>query len=159
MFGEPDGARRNTAHPDNPADKMRASAEPRLLLLPRTKELLNQRIHVAELIVGESSDNAGVRGVRGVTEDREDAPDGPRELVLLNEPHHLLDDLHDLVVLEHIAGLPEHPLIATAAQIAHDVGVNASDVNVETLSAVLRVKERLRRDGSKLDDFHFVSLL
>ena len=119
-------------------------------------ELLDERIHVAELLVGESSDNAGVRGL---AEDREDAPDGPRELVLLDEPHHLLDDLHDLVVSEHIVGTPEHPLVATAAQIAHDVGVDAGDVNVEALSAMLRVKERLQRDGLKLDGFHFVSLL
>ena len=125
-------------------------------LVDELVELLDQRIHVAELVVGESSDNAGVRGL---AEDREDAPDGPRELVLLDEPHHLLDDLHDLVVTEHIAGPLKHPLIATAAQIAHDVGVDASDVNVEMLSAVIRVKERLRRDGLKPDDFHFVSLL
>lgn len=103
-------------------------------LVDELVELLDQRIHVAELIVGESSDNAGVRGVQGVTEDRKDVPDGPRELVLLDEPHHFLDDLHDLVVSEHIAGPPEHPLAAAAAQIAHDVGVDASDANVETLS-------------------------
>lgn len=129
------------------------------LVVDELVELLDQRIHVAELIVGESSDNAGVRGVRGVTEDRKDVPDGPREVVLLDEPHHLLDYLYDLVVLEHVAGPLKHPLVAAAAQMAHDVGIDASNVNVETLSVVLRVKERLRHDGLKLDDFHFVSLL
>lgn len=120
-------------------------------LVDELVELLDQRVHVAELIVGESSDNAGVRGARVVAEDRKDVPDGPREVVLLDEPHHLLDDLHDLVIPEHIAGLPEHPLAAAAAQIAHDVGIDASDANVETLSVVLRVTELLRHDDPKLD--------